>query len=444
MNIDSNEATGGSFVSASTEQENAGGRPRGKLIVGGVLVLILLSAIGGWWTWDHYAARSRWQAARDASARRDWAEAEKHLNAYQRLRPDDPAGLLLSARISRRLGHLQDAKSAVGAAEDRLGRQNLNVKVERALQELQGGDLDGTEDFLRDAVTKDPDDADEILDLLSAALIRNLRITEANTCVEESLRRHPDDFEMLVRHGFTADAQGWYPVAAESLQQAVAIRPDVGEVRLSLAQALINTGKYDEARKHLDMLRQSEPDNRAVMFALARCMAHQGEKEPAAKLLDEMLAAEPDNPLLLGERGWVSLELDRPKEALPLLRKAQARSEHDKTILSHLANCLNMLGKPDEARPFQDEAKRLTEETQKTSLLTRQILEDKPKGPEPYHELASAYVRLGQQKLALHYFRKALQKNPRYGPTHEALAELYRSVGDYERAAWHRQQARMK
>jgi tetratricopeptide (TPR) repeat protein len=444
VNIDSNDATGGSVVSASTEQLSAGGRPRGKLIVGGVLLLIVLSAIGGWWTWDHYAARSRWQAARDAAARRDWAEAEKHLNTYQRLRPDDPAGLLLSARISRRLGHLRDAKSALDAAEDRLGRQNLGVKVERALQELQGGDLDGTEEFLRDAISKDPDDADEILDLLSAALIRNLRITEANTFVEESLRRNPDDFEMLVRHGFTADAQGWYPVAAESLQKAVAIRPDAGEVRLSLAQALINSGKYDEARKQLDILRQGEPENRAVTFALARCMAHQGEKEPAAKLLDEMLASEPDNPLLLGERGWVSLELDRPKEALPFLRRAQARAEHDKVILSHLANCLNMLGKPDEARPLQDEVKRITDETQKTSLLTRQILEEKPQGPEPYHELGSAYQRLGQQKLAFHYFRKALQKNPRYGPTHEALADLYKSVGDYERAAAHRRQAGSK
>lgn len=435
---------GAGFLGGSGQRFAEWKRRHPKFIVGGLLTLALLLAIAGWWSWSHFAAESRLQAVRAAVAQRDWIEAESDLDSYQRLRPNDPAGLLLAAKISRRRSRLNEAKAEIDAAEIRLGYETMGVKVERALLRLQRGDLDGTEEFLRDAVNKDPDDAVEILDLLSEALIRDLRVADAQACLDELLRRNPDDFDMLVRHGFAADSQGLFAVAAESLKKAVALRPEAQEARLSLVQALITSAQYDEARKHLTELRRTDPKNPAVQFAQARCMAYQGEKEQAAKLLDEMIAAEPDNPLLLGERGWISLELDRPAEAEPLLRRAKSHAPHDKAILTHLANCLRLLGKPDEARPLLDEAKRITEETQKTSLLNRQILEEKPKTPQPYYELGAAYARLDQQKLALHYLQKALQKDPRYAPAHEALAALYKSVGDYDRAAIHRQQAEAK
>src|SRR5262249_31477875 len=152
-------------------------------------------------------------------------------------------------------------------------------------------------------------------------------------------------FDMRVRHGQTAAAQGWHTVAVESLQEAVRFRPEANDARLSLVHSLISAADYAKARVHLDYLRQHDARNPGVQFALAHCLASEGEVNEAAKLLDQLLAAEPDNWTLLSERGWVSLELDRPTEAEPYLRKAQFQAPHQQIVLARLANCLSMLGK---------------------------------------------------------------------------------------------------
>src|SRR5262245_19827353 len=428
-----------SMSSGSLSDETRLASPHGRrrsAVFGGAIALIAVAAVAGYFAWRHYSARSLFQAALDAYRRREWMEANERIQDYLHSRPENPGGLLLAARVSRRLKRSNDARNLLDACEGAQGGETQEIRIERALLRLQRDDL-SVEEFLREAA-RDPALAGEILDPLSEALIRDLRLAEAHACLGDLLRLDPDNFDMLVRHAYTAEAQTWYSVEVDSLQRAIKLRPDANETRLSLAQALIASASYPEARRHLNELRQKEPKNPAVAFALARCLAYHGEKEEAARLLDDLLAAEPQNPLLLGERGWVSLELDRPAEADPFLRRARSLAPPDKALLTRLANCLRLLGKEDEARQCRDEAERLLAATQKTSDLTSRIRDEKPAAPELYCALATAYVQLGREREALLYFQKALEKNPKYHPAHEALARLYESHGEVEKAALHR------
>jgi tetratricopeptide (TPR) repeat protein len=234
---------------------------------------------------------------------------------------------------------------------------------------------------------------------------------------------------------------GWTEVAIESLVHAVELRPKDMGVRLSLAQSLVLIGRYEDALVQLEAFRERDQKNPAVMFVRARCLAWKGRKDEAAQTLDQMLRDEPDNWSVLNERGGLWLELDRPAEAEPLLRKAHKLAPPSQGLSSRLADCLRMLGNDDEASRFRAETEELRSAARQVAELSARIRVERPALAQPYFELASAFRRLGKDQPAVHYFSKALEKDAAFRPAHAALAELYSKMGSAEKAAVHRKQA---
>jgi tetratricopeptide (TPR) repeat protein len=387
-----------------------------------------------------YEARGHMQSARAALYRQEWTQAHVELTACLQQWPNSYEAHLLDARATRRLGLADEATAHLDRCEHLHGSAGQAVLVERALLRVQQGDLTGNETFLRAAVAHDDPDTAEILDILSIALGRELRVPEAHACLDELLRRQPDHYEALVRHGATAANQGWHDVAVQSLDKAVRLRPQDSDVRLSLAQNLIVVGRYPEAQQHLQALQDQEPDNPAVQFALARCLGLQGQREKAGQLLDRLLAKDPFNWTVLNERGWIDFELDRPEEAERHWRLAQSLAPTNQAILTRLADCLRLLGKLDEARLFREKAERQRDQAVRCALLVKRIHEERPVTADLYHELACGYVELAQDREALFYFDKALQLDPRHRPTHESLVQFYTKLGDSRSAESHARQ----
>jgi predicted Zn-dependent protease len=403
---------------------------------------LVTALLGGaaYQTYGYFAARGHFRSAQAALDRHDWDAAYKHLGAYLRARPDSPDAHRLAARAARRLNLPDDAQSHLDTCRRLEGEETQATKVEQALLRLHRGDLRGTESFLRASVARDDPDAVEILDILSAALIFDYRLPEAHRCLDDLLRRQPDNFDMLVRHAWTAQNQAWNTVAVESLSKALTLRPEADEVRLSLIQNLLILDRYADALAEAERLHDRQPDNPEVVFTLARCLAGEGQKKRAVELLDGLLPQEPDNPSVLGERGWLAMELDRPDEAEGYLRRAQSVSPPDQVLLTRFADCLRLNGKHDEARRYREKAERLREDTQQALRLTKQIREERPDSPDLYHELACLLLRLDKGPDALRFFHKALEKDPRHRPTHESLAAYFTRVGDARQAAFHRRQ----
>jgi tetratricopeptide (TPR) repeat protein len=401
----------------------------------------VLAALVGWAGYQgirYFRGRSHFQAAQEALDRHDWDEARAQLQACLTAWPDSPEVHRLAARVARRLELFNEAQTHLDTCQRLQGGETPAVQVERVLLRVHRGDLAGAEDFLRERVAQDDPDTVEILDTLSAALILKYRVAEAHRCLDDLLRRQPDHFHALVRHGWTAQSQSWYPLAVESLQKALALRPDVDNVRLSLAEIQVVLGRFEEAQPHLEYLRRRQPRNPAVLFGLARCLAGQNQKEQAVQLLDRLLADHPDDWKALGERGWLAIQLDRPAEAEDYLRQAVSLAPPDLPLLIRLSDCLRLLGKQEEANDYRDRADQLKADMQRAGQLGDQIREQSPDDPALRHELACILLRLGKPKDALHWFETALEKDPRHRPTHESLAAFYEKAGDYTRAAHHR------
>src|SRR5262249_22462018 len=143
-----------------------------------------------------------------------------------------------------------------------------------------------------------------------------------------------DNFDALVRHGWTAENMSWLTQAVESLQKALALRPEADSVRLSLADIHVALGRFAEAQQHFEYLREREPANPAVLFGLARCLAGRGHTRQAIELLDQVIARHPHGWQALAERGWLAVQLDRPAEGEPFFRRAEVCAPPDVTLLT--------------------------------------------------------------------------------------------------------------
>jgi predicted Zn-dependent protease len=409
-----------------------------RLTAAALLVLVVFVIAAGYRGGSFYLARAHLQKAQHAIDGHAWSNAREHLQAYLRRRPDDPTAHLLAARAARRLELLDEADEHLSVCQRVQGDPGRAIEVERALLRVHRGDLAGAEAFLRACIERDDSDTVEILDILSAALILNYRVHEAQQCLDDLLRRQPNHFDALVRRGWTAQSLSRYPDAVSYLERALALRPDADNVRLSLAEIQVAIGRAADAQGHFEQLRERQPNNASVIFGLARCLAGRGQKKQAAELLDRLLADHPNDWKSLEERGWLAVELERPVEAETYLRRAESLAPPDLPLLVRLADCLRLLGKEEESRAYRDKANRLKADFERASYLGDQIREKSPNDPALRHELACILLRLGKQQDALHWFQTALDKDPGYRPTHEALAGFYENVGALEQAAHHR------
>src|SRR5207237_8522500 len=121
-----------------------------------------------------------------------------------------------------------------------------------------------------------------------------------------------------------------------------------------LAELQVALGHLADAQAHFEQLYTRQPNNPSVLFGLARCLAGNGQKEPAVQLLDRVLADNPNDWKALGERGWLSVQIDRPREGESFLRRAVALAPPDLPTLIRLSECLRILGNQEEARVLRE------------------------------------------------------------------------------------------
>jgi predicted Zn-dependent protease len=405
-----------------------------------VLAALTVALVGGaYLIGERLQARVRLRSAEEAVGRQAWSEAREHLEPYLGRRPNEPSARLLAARVARRLERHAETDEHLDACVRLQGEESRAVKVERALLRVHRRDLASVEAFLRQCVARDDPDSVEILDVLSAALILDYRVAEAQQCLDDLLQRCPDHFHALVRRGWTARSLNWYGQAVEHYQKALDLRPDADAVRLVLAEIQVSLGRTADAQGHFEELTRRQPDNPSARFGLARCLTANGKPAEAQRIFDHLIAERPNDWKALGERGLLALQLDRPAEGEAYLRRAAALAPPDLPLWTRFADCLNRLGKSDEAREYWTRADRLRADLKQAESLGKLIREERPRDPELRRELGCVLARVGKPQDALHWFRSALAEDPRHRPTHQSLAEFYEQAGDFDRAAVHRQ-----
>jgi predicted Zn-dependent protease len=406
-----------------------------------VLVLILVALIGlaACSAGMHLLAEYEYHAAGRDLEHRDFARARERLAFCMKLRPGNLDINLLAAQTARRARDYAEAERLLKAYRD-LGGDPKVASLERALAQVQRGELAGREMVLWGLVEQGGPDAPLVLEALAQGYMATFRWGQALGCLKQLLQLRPEDAEVLVWHGWVSENLHLLPAARDDYRRALDLDPEHKEARLRLAEALLQSGQPGEAVEHLERLLPREPDNPALLLALARCRRELNQPQEAGVLLDRLLAQRPEDPFVLAERGKVALSLGQAVEAEQWLRKSLAIAPFERETNYHLALCLRQRGKSEEADECLARLKRIEADQDRLTELFGAMVE-KPRDLSLRREAGVILLNNGQTKEGLRLLQSVLEEDPENAPTHAALADYYERIGNRGLAAQHRRQA---
>src|SRR5262249_51864615 len=246
----------------------------------------------------------------------------EHLDLYRMVWPGSADARLLAARAARQLGEFDAAEEHLVAYEDLRGEPSDASALEWALLWAQLGDLDRVEEALRARLENNDPQTPHILDALAQGYLRMHRIVDSLACLQRWLDKEPDNHQALFVRGRVWERTFSYARAIKDFARVVEMEPENDEVRLYLANCLVENGQHKEGVKHLEHLRRRRPDDTEVLVRLAFGLHNLTRTDEAREILDGVLAHDPEHvPALIG-RGQLALQSESPLKAEGWLRRA--------------------------------------------------------------------------------------------------------------------------
>lgn len=410
-------------------------RHRGKALV----LAVLLSALGagGYYGLRYLEVERHRRAAEEASARYDFEEAQEHLAVCLRLRPRSAALHLQMARAARRAGDYDRAAAHLTKCQQLEGTTHENA-LEWAMLKAQWGEVGKVEAVLQAEVERGSPQAPLVLEALAEGYVYTYRLDGATHCVEELLRREPDNVQALLLRARLSQTAGNDPRAEADYRRALKAQPEHVTARVRLGELLLRRNRPAEALAQYEYLRQGPGANRAdVLLGLARGLREVGKVDASRQALDELVTRYPHDGHGLVERGKLALETESPTAAEAWLRRALADYPFDAQANFLLARSLRGQGRDAEAQRYDDAHKRIEDDLKRLEAAFKRVSQA-PHDPEPRLEAGRICLRNGQEKEGERWLLSALEHDPDHGPTRAALADYYERSGKPDLAAAYR------
>ena len=220
---------------------------------------------------------------------------------------------------------------------------------------------------------------------------------------------------MAYRHGSLA-------IAAGAFARALELDPDRPGVRQNYGKLLRELERYAESERELRIAVEQSDNDARTRINLAETLVAERKDGEASQLLDAVLAKEPSHPEALGVKGRLLAAQGQTREALPYFEKATATSDPEPFI--ELARAYLAAGEIGKARETAAEA-----------------LRKSPGHPWAMAVLGTALVAEGQRAAGVDYLNRAFDAGPRRPMVWQSLAEGFDKANEPARAAVCRKQA---
>ncbi|MBV9123593.1 MAG: tetratricopeptide repeat protein, partial [Planctomycetes bacterium] len=390
-----------------------------RITLGVVFFLVLAGSAGGVNLWAFY----QWREADRAVHAEHWDEARRHIQLCLRVWPASATAHLQAARIDRLAGDYQEAETHLEECRRLQGEATEATQLEWLLLRAQQGDVDEVSGDLLAAIQAGHPESALILEALARAYMREGRYWPARYCLTQWLEREPDTVRALHWRGLVLEKLEQRPGAIQDYRRALELAPERSDIRLHLAEALVNESMFREALPHLEQLHRQDPDQPDVLVGLARCRFQMGQLAEARRLLKEALAHHPDHAMALLHLGKLELATGHPQEAEVLLRRAAQVDPYHLEIHYNLQQSLEHQPlRHQEAAAELEVYQKLKKDQDRLAFLLRKQLDQGPPNAEVASEIGAILLRTGQEALGLHWLRKALRIDPGHKPTREVLA----------------------
>jgi tetratricopeptide (TPR) repeat protein len=287
-------------------------------------------------------AISQYKIALSQSPKLTQARLNLALCYYKMGRIDDAATELEKVRAEDPAN--RQAALLLGDSYMRLGRENDVIRI------------------LEPEETKYPDDL-AIAYLLGTALIRQKRVEEGQVLVDRILR-NGDSAEAHLMLGTAKMGASDFAGARDEFAKAVALNPDLPEVHVLYAKALMLTGDSDLSRKEFMAELRVDPynfDANLQLGAMAKQEQHYDEAKKYFLRADETRPGDPGVRYQLALLAFDQGETEKARQMLEALVK-----ESPQFLEAHVSLALvyYRLKRPDDSKKEREIVQKLTAEAQ--------------------------------------------------------------------------------
>jgi tetratricopeptide (TPR) repeat protein len=367
-------------------------------------------------------------------------EARRRLAVCQFVWPRSPEARLLAARAARLDGDFTQAEAHLNELKTIQNGASEASQLEFLLMRAQTGEVDEVAGPLFSLIEKQHPDSGLIFETIARAYMHRLRYGPAFACLNSWVREQPDCAKAYHWRGWVLERLNKAKPAMGEYLKALELDPTLHNVRLRVAEMHLEDSNPPEALPHLERLLAEQPGRADVKARLGQCRFLQGRHDEARELSEAAVLEMPNDATLLLQLAKLDLLRKEPARAETWLRRVLKNDPGDTEAHYNLVASLQQQGKREEAAAaaaFHEKQKVLLD---KANKLLRDEAERETTDPETAHTIGTMLIELGQHRLGLHWLHEALKRDPRHGPTHRLLADVYQRQGQPEKAAWHRGQ----
>lgn len=382
------------------------------------------------------AAAMFWRAASSAYLRyrgesdlysRRIPESLKWLTSAESFLPSDARTQFTLARAQRLSGKIDAMQSHLQKARD-LGFPIDRLKREQLLAIAQSGKIREIEPQLADLFSSPGEDGREICEAVVSGMFVCYRLKDAFAILEAWRRDFPTDAQPNVVEGLYYFQKGGWLKAVESFEKAAQMAPDRVEIRLHLAEALLQLQRLEEAKiNYLACLKKTPRDPNAIV-GLGRCLFEQGDLAESRSKLTQALSIDPMHPggtLLLAK---LEIADGQAAAALPFVEKAYSLRPYDPEVRYVLAQALQGSGQEERAREHFDF---ITAQQLAQSKL-RNMLEELERNPAQVGlrcEIGDILLKYGNPDEGVAWLQSVLEFVPNHPQACHTLSQHFRQLG---------------
>lgn len=394
--------------------------------------LLGLLLLGAGWCWPDLCVNR----AAASLAQRETQMATWWLRAGGRLRLlRSSSYCLVESRLARREGRYIDVANWIRLAAA-AGAAPGEVSREQWLAQAQTGQYAEMESHWADLLADPRDDEPEIARSYVTSALERHDIDNALLILRIWEQDYPKDPEPHAAAGMIYQASHAWKLAEDRFREALRRAPTHWVYRRSLANAVREQLRLDEAVGLYQECLRDHPDDLETVRGLAQTLASQGEMEQARNLLAPFAERAPENLDLQRTYGEVLLAAGDHAWAAGALRPVYAAQPEDANLAYSFGLALKGSGAVDEAEPLLNFAAESRPHVGKLKHLQEQLREH-PQNLEIRLQIAEISAKYRSRKEGIRWYESALPQVPNNREIHAALARLYRQTGDNAAAARH-------
>jgi tetratricopeptide (TPR) repeat protein len=357
-----------------------------------------------------------WQT-RVALDNREHAAARRWLSAASLLSPRRGQVAFLSARLARRSGDFDSARSQLLVAAD-AGWPVPELEREQWIALAQTGQQQAMQAHWDELLMEPGSDLPEICEAFVREALKRLQVRDARRVLDAWNKDRPEDPKpYAIMAEIHASLREWEP-AVEDFRAALERDPTDLDTQRGLAEALEKLLRFDEALIAWTGVLEALPGDGQAAVGQSNCLARTGQAETARQQLSAWLNEHPHDLAALEAAGRLELVEGHAERAIERLSVAVTIRPEDAELRYALGRALRLAGREDEAAEHL--AYRQAAEEPLTRL--RDLLNElpaRPQDPDIRGEIATLTYRWKSREEGLQWAAATLDLDPQHAAARE-------------------------